>query len=44
MSALPAIAFVAVATSDKPLLTAFGWCLAMVVGVMLMSWIDSKLP
>lgn len=44
MSALPAIAFAMVATSDKPLLSAFGWCAAFVVAIVLMDWIDSKLP
>ena len=44
MSALPAIAFVVVATSDKPLLTALGWCVGFVVAMLLMDWIDRKLP
>lgn len=44
MSALPAIAFVVVATSDKPLLAALGWCAGFVVAILLIDWIDSKLP
>lgn len=44
MSALPAIAFAMVATSDKPLLTALGWCAGLVVSMLLIDWIDSKLP
>lgn len=45
MSALPVIAIVlTVATSDNPLLTALGWWAALVVSILLMDWIDGKLP
>lgn len=44
MSALPAIAYVTVATSSEPLLAALGWCAGFVVAIMLIDWIDRKLP
>lgn len=44
MSALPAIAFVTVATSSKPLLATLGWCIGFVFAIVLIDWIDSKLP
>ena len=44
MSALPAISFAMVATSDNSLLTALGWCAAFVVAMLLIDWMDSKLP
>ena len=44
MSALPAIALATVTTSDKPLLTALGWCVGFVVAIVLMDWMNRKLP
>ena len=44
MSALPAIAFATVATSKDPLLSALGWCAGFVVAILLIDWIDRKLP
>ena len=45
MSALPAIAIVLiVTTSDNPLLALLGFWAALVVSILLMDWMDSKLP
>ena len=45
MSVFPAIAIVLIVTiSDNPLLSALGFWAALVVSILLMDWIDSKLP